>query len=168
MIAVAPGGGGGDARSNMISRHWPVQNYIELIHRFQSERSSRVILVGGPDDRKITNRIIQICPDCLDATDLSLGDMASVLRRCNLFIGSDNARNHIAVAMGIPSIRILGPADSRPSTSFDNVHDASAAPGKTNPFMEEKFSKSSDPEFPVAVSVDEVWRHLKTIGGYCQ
>ena len=161
--------GGGDARSKTITRHWPEQNYIELIHRFQSERSSRILLVGGPDDREITNRIIQICPDCLDATDLSLGDMASVLRGCSLLIGSDNARNHIAVAMGIPSIRILGPADSRPSTSFDIVNDASAAPGKANPsLIGGKFSKSSDAEFPVAVSVDEVWRHLKTIGGYCQ
>ena len=148
--------------------HYFDHNYIELIHRVQSERPSRGILVGGPGDREITNRIIQICPDCLDATDLSLGDMASVLRRCNLFVGNDHARNHIAAAMGVPSIRILGPADSRPSTSFDIVHDASAAPGKANTIMEEKFSKSSDPEFPVAVSVDEVWRHLKTIGGYCQ
>ena len=146
-----------------------MQNYIELIQRLKKdERSSRVILVGGTDDREITNRIIQICPDCLDATDLSLGEMASIFRGCSLFVGNDHARNHIAVAMGIPSIRILGPADSRPSTSFDNVHDASAAPGKANPSIGEKFSKSSDPEFPVAVSVDEVWRHLKTIGGYCQ
>ena len=167
-IAVAPGGGE-SAKRTMLTRRWPVQNYIELIHRFQSDGPSRIILVGGPDDREITNRIIQTCPDCLDATDLSLGDMASVLRRCNLFVGNDHARNHIAVAVGVPSIRILGPADSRPSTSFDNVHDASAAPGKANPsLIGEKFSKSSDPEFPVAVSVDEVWRHLKTIGGYCQ
>ena len=167
MIAVAPGGGGA-ARRKMIPRHWPVQNYIELIHRFQRERPSRILLVGGPGDREITNRIIQICPDCLDATDLSLGDMASIFRGCGLFVGSDNARNHIAVAMGIPSIRILGPADSRPPTSFDMVHDASAAPGKANSSIGEKFSKSSGTEFPVTVSVDEVWRHLKTISGYCQ
>ena len=145
-----------------------MQNYIELIHKFQSDGSSRILLVGGPDDRKITNRIIQVCPDCLDATDLSLGDMASIFRGCSLLIGSDNARNHIAVAMGIPSIRIFNPADSRPPTSFDMVHDTSAAPGKANPAIEEKFSKSSGTEFPVTVSVDEVWRHLKTIGGYCQ
>ena len=168
VIAVAPGGGS-NARSNMISRHWPVQNYIELIHRFQSERPSRVILVGAPGDREITNRIIQICPDCLDATDLSFGDMASIFRGCSLFVGSDNARNHIAVAMGIPSTRILGPADSRPPTSFNMINDASAASGKPSPsLIEGKFSRPSDAEFPVTVSVDEVWRHLKTIGGYCQ
>ena len=167
MIAIAPGGGE-SAKRTMLTRRWPLQNYIELIHRFQRERPSRVILVGGPDDREITNRIIQVCPDCLDATDLSLGDMASVLRRCNLFVGNDHARNHIAAAMGIPAIRILGPADSRPSTPFDMVHDTSAASVKPNPSIKEKISKSADAEFPVAVSVDEVWRHLKTIGGYCQ
>ena len=170
VIAVAPGGGE-SAKRMMLTRHWPVQNYIELIQRLKNdERSSRVILVGGTDDREITNRIIQICPDCLDATDLSLGDMASIFRRCSLFIGDDYARNHIAVATGIPSIRILGPADSRPATSFDMVmvNDASAAPGKANPSLGGKFSKYSSTEFPVAVSVDEVWRHLKTLGGYCQ
>jgi len=168
VVAIAPGGGESTKRT-MLTKRWPVQNYIQLIQRLEDERSCRVILVGGPGDREVTNRIIQISPDCLDATDLSLGDMASVLRQCNLFVGSDNARNHIAVAMGIPCIRILGPADSRPSASFDNVHDASAAPGKANPsLIGGKFSRPSDPEFPVAVSVDEVWRHLKTIGGYCQ
>jgi len=169
VIAVAPGGGE-SAKRTMLTRHWPVQNYIELIQRLKKdERSSRVILVGGPDDRETTNRIIQICPDCLDATDLSFGDMASIFRGCSLFVGSDHARNHIAVAMGIPSIRILGPADSRPPTSFNMINDASAASGKPNPsLIGGKFSRSSGTEFPVTVSVDEVWRHLKTIGGHCQ
>jgi hypothetical protein len=71
--------------------------------------------------------------------------------------------------MEIPSIRVLGPADSRPSTSFDMVNDASAASVKpSHSLIEGKFSRPSDAEFPVAVSVDEVWRHLKTIGGHCQ
>ncbi|MCL0039716.1 glycosyltransferase family 9 protein [Nitrospinaceae bacterium] len=168
VIAVAPGGGS-NARSNMIGRHWPVQNYIELIQRLKDERSSRILLVGEPDDREITNTIIQSCPDCLDATDLSFGEMASIFRGCSLLIGNDYARNHIAVAMGIPAIRIFNPGDSRPSTSFDIVNDTSAAPVKPSPsLIGGKFSKSSDPEFPVTVSVDEVWQHLKTMGGYCQ
>jgi heptosyltransferase-2 len=100
VIALAPGGGA--IRGHMIVSRWPVQNYIELIQKFQSEGPVRIILVGGPDDRKTTDHIVEVCPDCLDATDLSLGDMASVLRRCNLFVGNDHARNSIAVAMGIP------------------------------------------------------------------
>jgi ADP-heptose:LPS heptosyltransferase len=166
LVAVAVGGGGGAARSKMTVRHWPVQNYIELIQRFQSECSFRFILIGGPEDRRITNRIIQICPDCLDATDLSLGDMASVLRRCNLFVGSDNSRNHIAVAMEVPGIKVFNSADSRLPTSSNNAHVASAATRKDISFMDVKFSKFIDFEYPVAVSVDEAWHHLRALSGY--
>ena len=146
----------------MIASQWSVQNYIELVQRLQSDGPVRVILVGGPDDREITDHIIQTCPGCLDATDLSLGDMASVLRRSNFFIGSDNARNSIAVAMGIPCIRIFNPAGSHLPTSYSNAHDASVVSKEAKVNIEGKSCKSSDPEYPVVVSVDEVWQHLKT------
>jgi ADP-heptose:LPS heptosyltransferase len=163
VVALAPGGGA--IRGNTIVSQWPVQNYIELIQKFQSEGPSRIILVGGPDDRKITDRIIEVCPSCLDATDLSLGDMASVLRRCNFIIGSDKARNPVAVAMEIPGVKVFDPVDSRPPTSRNNAHKASLESGKANKYMEERLSKSSDPEYPVAVNVDEAWQHLKVIDG---
>jgi ADP-heptose:LPS heptosyltransferase len=165
VIALAPGGGA--TRGNMVVSQWPVQNYIELIQKFQSEGPVRVILVGGPDDREITDRIIQICKGCLDATDLSLGDMASVLRRCNLFVGNDHARNSIAVAMGVPGVRVFNPTNSRPTTPFNNDRGAGVPTRKTKEYIiEEKLSDSSDPEFSVTVSVDEVWQHIKTIDRY--
>ena len=158
VIALAPGAGG-NTRSKTISGHWPAQNYIELINRFQSDGPCRILLVGGPDDREITDTIIGSCPDCLDATDLSFGEMASVLRGCSLFIGEDSARNQIAVAIGIASIGIFNPADSRPSISFSTINDASAAALKAN---------SSRIEFPGAVSVDEIWQLVETMDDYCQ
>jgi ADP-heptose:LPS heptosyltransferase len=164
VIGLAPGGGEGAIRSNRIASQWPVQNHIELIKKIQSDgRPSRIILVGGPADREITDRIIEACKGCLDATDLSLGDMASILRRCNLFIGNDHASNSIAVAMEVPSVRVFNPAGSRPLTSHNNDHEASETSGKANAYIEEKLSDTSDPECPVAVSVDEAWQHSKTI-----
>jgi len=164
VIALAPGGVGSAVRNNMMASQWPVQNYIELIQRFQREGLARIILVGGPDDREIADHIIKVCPECLDATDLSLGDMASVLRRCNLFVGSDNARNHIAVAMCVPCIRIFDPTDSRPWFSFKSANVASAASVKPNVNKERKFFRFSSAEYSVAVSVDQIWQHLKDTG----
>ena len=161
VVALATGGVGSAIRSNVIANPWPVQNYIELVQRLLNEKSFRVILVGEPGGRGIASSIMQDCPACLDATDLSLGDMASVLRRCIFFIGSDNTHNSIAVAMGIPGVRIFNPAGSRPSTTYNNAHDASAVSGKANRYIEEKLCKSSDPEYPIVLSVDEVWQHLK-------
>jgi len=152
VVAIAPGGGE-IARCTMFNERWPVQNYIELVQRLINERSCRVILVGGPNDRKITGSIIQSCPSCLDATDLSFSEMASILQGCNQFIGNDYARNSIAVAMGVSCIRILGPTDYCQSTSLDIVRGATVAPVKP---------MSSNAEFPTAVSVDEVWERLTT------
>ncbi len=154
VIAIAPGAGEA-VRGKTIPRPWPVQNYIELVNRLHSEGPTRILLVGGPEDREIANTIIQSCPDCLDATDLSFGEMASVFRGCRFFLGNDYARNHIAVAMGIVAIRIFGPTDSRSRSQFITANDTSlgSVPNK---------------EFPVAVSVDEVWGHLKAMGGYFQ
>ena len=161
VIAVAPGGVS-NARSKMTTGHWPVENYIELINRLQSEGPSRVILVGGPDDREITSSIMQDCPACLDATDLSFGEMASIFRGCSLFIGNDNVLNHIAVAMGIPYIRMFCPTDSRPWFSFTSVNDATVASLKPSAPIEGEFTKYSNAEFPTAVSVDEIWQYLTT------
>jgi ADP-heptose:LPS heptosyltransferase len=161
VIAVAPGGVS-NARSKMTTGHWPVQNYIELINRLQSEGPARIILVGGPGDREITSTIMQDCPACLDATDLSFGEMASIFRGCSLFIGNDSVCNHIAVAMGIPYIRIFCSTDSRPWFSFTSVNDATVESLKPSASKVGKFSMYSNAEFPTAVSVDEVWQHLTT------
>ncbi|SVE56620.1 uncharacterized protein METZ01_LOCUS509474, partial [marine metagenome] len=105
VIAIAPGGGKSVKRT-MLTKRWPVQYYIELVQRLQHVRSCRIILVGGSGDRRVTNNIMQSCPNCIDATDLSFGEMASIFRRCNIFIGNDSAPLHIASSMRTPCIGI--------------------------------------------------------------
>jgi ADP-heptose:LPS heptosyltransferase len=161
VVAVAPGGGE-SAKRTMLTKRWPVQNYIELIQRLEDERSCRVILVGGPGDREVTNHIIQISPDCLDATDLSFGDMASVLRRCNLFIGNDSAPHHIAASMGIPSIGIFGPTDPNQWAPLDQNSSVVIKPVECHPcFIDETFPKCSHIRCLTSVTVDVVWQQLE-------
>jgi heptosyltransferase-2 len=162
VVAIAPGGGESTKRT-MLTRRWPVQNYIQLIQRLEDERSCRVILVGGPGDREVTNRIIQISPDCLDATDLSFGDMASVLRRCNLFIGNDSAPLHIAASMGIPCIGIFGPTDPHQWAPLDQNSSVVIKPVECHPcFIDETFPKCSHIRCLTSVTVDDVWGQLES------
>ncbi|SVB73416.1 uncharacterized protein METZ01_LOCUS226270 [marine metagenome] len=163
VVAVAPGGGE-SAKRTMLTKRWPVQSYIELIQRLQRERSSRVILVGGPGDREVTNHIIQISPDCLDATDLSFGDMASVLRRCNLFVGNDSAPHHIAASMGIPCIGIFGPTDPHQWAPLDQNSSVVIKPVECHPcFTDETFPKCSHIRCLTSINVGDVWRQLESI-----
>jgi heptosyltransferase-2 len=163
VIAIAPGGGESSKR-RMFTKSWPVQNYIELIQRLQRERSSRVILVGGSDDREVANSIIPVSPDCLDATDLSFGYMASVFRRCNLFIGNDSGPHHIAGAIGVPSIGIFGPTDPNQWDPLDQNSSVVINPVECHPcFIDETFSKCSHIRCPTSVTVDDVWQQLESV-----
>ena len=147
-----------------FTKRWPVQNYIELIQRLQRERSSRVILVGGPGDREVTNSIIQVSPNCLDATDLGFGDMASVFRRCNLFIGNDSAPHHIAKAIGIPSIGIFGPTDPHQWAPLGQSSSVAIKPIECHPcFIDETFPKCSHVRCLTSVTVDAVLKQLKSL-----
>lgn len=163
VIAVAPGGGE-SAKRTMLTKRWPVQNYIELIQRLEDERSCRVILVGGPGDRKITCRIMQACPDCLDGTDLSFGDMASIFRRCSLFIGNDSAPHHIAASMGIPCIGIFGPTDPHQWAPLDKNSSVIINPVECHPcFTDETFPRCSHIRCLTSINVGDVWRQLESI-----
>lgn len=110
LIAIAPGGGK-NVKSVMPSRRWPAENYGRLIRNILQEFPCRILLVGGPDDRDVVSRIRLEHPQCLDATGMSFGEMASVLRRCRLFIGNNSGPLHIASAMGVPTLSFNGPID---------------------------------------------------------
>lgn len=163
MIAIGPGGGD-NAKSTMVTKRWPVQNYIDLIKKLQGARRCRIILCGGPGDREITRRILQSCPDCLDVTDLSFGDMASLFRRCSIFIGNDSAPNHIASSMGILCVGIFGPTDPRqwaPPDSHSSVmiHEVECHPC----FSDGNFPHCSHMKCMTSITVDDVWNHVESV-----
>ncbi|MFQ5444916.1 MAG: glycosyltransferase family 9 protein, partial [Nitrospinales bacterium] len=108
VLAIGPGGGK-NAKLYMPNKRWPEQNFMTLIQKILREKPFRILLVGGPNDLDTVSRIRERFPECLDATHLSFGEMASVFRRCTLFIGNDSGPLHIAAAMGIPTLSFFGP-----------------------------------------------------------
>ena len=164
IIILAPGGGD-NAKSTMATKRWPVENYISLIKRFQKKYSCRIVLAGGPGDREITDKIIRSCPSSLDATDLSFGDMASLFRRCSLFVGNDSAPNHIAASMGIPCIGIWGPTDPRQWAPPDkNSHIIIHEGIECHPcFKDGRFPDCTHIKCMTSITVDDVWNRVKLI-----
>ena len=146
-----------------LTKRWPVQSYIKLVQRLQSERSCRVILAGGPGDREITCRIMQARPDCLDGTDLSFGEMASIFRRCSLFIGNDSAPLHIASSMGIPCVGIFGPTDPHQWAPHNQNSSVIIKPVECHPcLIDETFPRCSHIRCLTSITVDDVWQQLES------
>ena len=58
------------------------------------------------------------------STDLTLLEMAGLLKRCQLFIGNDSAPGHIAAAVNCPTLTLFGPTFPhmwRPISSMGEV-----------------------------------------------
>jgi ADP-heptose:LPS heptosyltransferase len=74
----------------------------------------RIILTGSKQERPMLEEIAQrmrIHP--LIMTDATVGQLAALLKRARMVMGTDTGPLHLAVAQGTPTIHIFGPTDPR-------------------------------------------------------
>jgi heptosyltransferase-2 len=103
LIALAPGSAWG-------AKRWP--GYPALAAALA--RTARIVVIGGADDRALAAQIRDAVPGpagaVIDATgQLSLLAAAEVIRRCAAIVTNDSAPQHLASAMGTPTVAIFGP-----------------------------------------------------------
>jgi lipopolysaccharide heptosyltransferase II len=157
VIAVAPGGGD-NVKNTMPSRRWPEENFKTLVRKTIEETSFRIILVGGPSDREAVSTIKDSNPECVDATHLSFGEMASLFRQCSLFIGNDSGPLHIASAVGISTISLYGPTSPQQWASPDPQNTVLFKNAECSPcYNNGQFPDCDHITCLKSIEVDEVW-----------
>jgi lipopolysaccharide heptosyltransferase II len=161
LIAVAPGGGK-NVKLEMPNKRWPKDYYIDLIKKLNSEIPCKIILFGSADERDLIKDIRNELPQCYGATNLSLGEVASIFKECSLFIGNDSGPLHIASAMSTPTLSFYGPTNPKDW----------APPGETNITLYKNVECSpcyDNGKFPechhlnclYSISVEEAWEQVK-------
>jgi heptosyltransferase-2 len=101
LLALAPG-------SVWATKRWPY--YAQLAKRLSG--TFRLAIIGGPDDRSEAASIAEFsnAQGVVDGTaSLSLLASAELIGRANLMVTNDSAPQHLASAMGTPTITIFGP-----------------------------------------------------------
>ena len=103
LVAVAPG-------SAWATKRWP--DYPALTSALAPEW--RVVVVGGPDDQARAAEIITAAGRnrirVIDATGrLTLLATAALLGQCSALVTNDSMPQHLASAMGTPTVTIFGP-----------------------------------------------------------
>jgi heptosyltransferase-2 len=101
LVALAPG-------SVWATKRWPYYGLLaqKLASRF------RIAIIGGPADQSEAASIAEIsgAQGVVDGTaSLSLLASAEMIGRANLLVTNDSAPQHLASAMGTPTITIFGP-----------------------------------------------------------
>ena len=87
------------------AKRWPTHYYHELICELHERLAATCILVGGPADRPIAQRLDRMgTPACNWVGRLSLLELAALCQQMDVFIGPDSGPAHIAAATGTPTI----------------------------------------------------------------
>ena len=79
-----------------------------------SPAPARIILTGSGSERPMLEEIAAgITPPPMIISEMSVGQLAALLKRAELVLGVDNGPLHLAVSQGTPTIHIFGPTDPR-------------------------------------------------------
>jgi heptosyltransferase-2 len=103
LIVVHPG-------ASCPSKVWPNERFAKVMDRLVGKYGFKVLVVAGPKDVTLAQSVINHMhqPAINLAGKTSVSQLASVLKRCQLFISNDSGPVHIASAVGTPVISIFG------------------------------------------------------------
>jgi hypothetical protein len=120
---------GGRARRPLIGIHagahaparcWPAERFAVVADHLAQRFGAQIVLTGGPGEEEIaqavaagTMRAGRAAPALNVAGQTSLGGLAALIDRLDLFIANDTGPAHLADALGTPSVTLFGPADHR-------------------------------------------------------
>jgi heptosyltransferase-1 len=106
-IAVLNPGAGWD------SKLWPAERYAGVSRYLEAEYDLRSVAIWADErEREWAKLIVEKSGGAaVLAPYTSLPDLAALLRRTTIYVGSDSGPLHLAVAVGCPSVGIYGSTD---------------------------------------------------------
>jgi len=105
LLGIHPG-----SAINLRKKRWNIDRFIEVADFFSRESGTRVLFLGGPDEKNLMQRVKTKSQfSSLIAVDQSILDTAALIKRCNLFLSNDTGLMHFAAALKIPTLAIFRP-----------------------------------------------------------
>jgi len=103
LLAIHPG-------ASCLSKIWPLERFSEVADRLIENYGFKVLLIAGPKDMTKANIVVKnMHHQAINlAGKLSVSQLASVLKKCQLFISNDSGPVHIASSVGTPVVSIFG------------------------------------------------------------
>lgn len=98
---------------NHIHRRWEPQKFAELGRILIREYKAQVLIFGGPEEDELKDMIKTMIssPDAISVKTENLAQSAAIMKYCALFISNDSSLMHVASAMQVKVIAILGPTN---------------------------------------------------------
>lgn len=98
---------------NHIKRRWEPEKFAELATLLASKHKAKVLIFGGPEEKELKGGIVEKCnsDSVISVETDNLLKSAAVMKRCNVFVTNDSALMHIASALSLNVVAIIGPTN---------------------------------------------------------
>ncbi len=98
---------------NQIKRRWESEKFGELGEKLIDDHSAKILIFGGPDEDELKNSI-KVKIDSQDAfvvNTYGILQSAAIMKRCSAFVTNDSSQMHIAAALQLKVVAIIGPTN---------------------------------------------------------
>jgi ADP-heptose:LPS heptosyltransferase len=102
VIALAPGSG--SPRKN-----WPASSFRAVADWWRERPRGAVLVLLGPVEEEKGDHTV-FSPGAVRVRNTSLGRLAALLARSDLYLGNDSGVSHLAAAVGVVSLVLFGPS----------------------------------------------------------
>jgi heptosyltransferase-2 len=98
---------------NHIKRRWEPEKFAELGKNLIKEKNAKVFLFGGPEEEELKSSINKMVDSekCFVIKTEKFLQSIAIMKRCNVFVTNDSALMHVASALGLKVIAIIGPTN---------------------------------------------------------
>jgi heptosyltransferase-2 len=98
---------------NHIKRRWEPEKFAELGRKLIKIKNTRILIFGGPEETELKEKIfLMIGSDKVHIINAeSLTQSSALMKRCNVFVTNDSSQMHIAAALGLKVVAIIGPTN---------------------------------------------------------
>ena len=98
---------------NHIKRRWEPEKFAELGKKLINDHHAKILVLGGPDEDELKESV-KLKIDSQDAFVVGTNGVlqsAAVMKRCRVFVTNDSSQMHIAAALKLKVVAIIGPTN---------------------------------------------------------
>jgi heptosyltransferase-2 len=105
---------GCSALKNHAKRRWEINKFAELGKKLIQIHNAHVLIFGGPEENDLKTGIVEQINSCnaIPIHTSNLLETAAVMKRCNVFVTNDSSQMHIAAALKLNVVAIIGPTNT--------------------------------------------------------
>jgi len=99
---------------NHTKRRWELQKFVSLGNMLIADYKAKILIFGGPDELELKETISYKInsPHAMTVNAGSLAETAAVMKRCNVFVTNDSSLMHVASALKLNTVAVIGPTNT--------------------------------------------------------